>query len=242
MRLAIQPLLRAGLVLSIFHEDVIKWKHFPRYWSFVRRIHRVSGEFPAQRSMTRLSKQWQGWWFETLSRLLWRHCNVVRSSGTYTGAARRWTSIIATETSSSLGSENILKFSRADFDKVDLVMPTFLLADSNKTLYNKLFRIQVSINANVSKPGLHDGRLVSNESKSHLLLISKVTGDPLHSRAACTQLCNLNTHSRAYCSPGARLCEQWGHGCVNNEARLCARARLCRGSPVKAFWSCDESF
>ena len=23
-----------------FHEDVIKWKHFPRYWSFVRGIHR----------------------------------------------------------------------------------------------------------------------------------------------------------------------------------------------------------
>ena len=58
------------------------------------------------------------------------------------------------------------------------------------------------------------------------------TGDPLHSRAACTQPCNVNTHSRAHCSPGARLCEQWWHGCVNNGARLCASARLCRGSPV----------
>ena len=61
------------------------------------------------------------------------------------------------------------------------------------------------------------------------------TGDPLHSRAACTQPCNVNTHSRAHCSPGARLCEQWGHGCVNNGARLCASARLCRGSPVILF-------
>ena len=42
----------------------------------------------------------------------------------------------------------------------------------------------------------------------------RATGDPLHSRAACTQPCNVNTHSRAHCSPGARLCEQWG-------ARLC---------------------
>ena len=57
-------------------------------------------------------------------------------------------------------------------------------------------------------------------------------GDPLHNRAACTQPCNVNTHSRAHCSPGARLCEQWGHGCVNNGARMCASARLCRGSPV----------
>ena len=63
-------------------------------------------------------------------------------------------------------------------------------------------------------------------------LASINTGDPLHSRAACTQPCNVNTHSRAHCSPGARLCEQWEHGCVNNGARLCASARLCRGSPV----------
>ena len=47
-----------------------------------------SGEFPAQRPVTRssdvffdlclnkrLRKQSWGWWFETLSRPLWRHCN-----------------------------------------------------------------------------------------------------------------------------------------------------------------------
>ena len=50
----------------------------------------VPGEFPAQRPMTRsfgvffdlrlnkrLSKHSYGWWFETLSCPLWRHCNVV---------------------------------------------------------------------------------------------------------------------------------------------------------------------
>ena len=49
----------------------------------------VPGEFPVQRSVTRsfdvffdlrlnkrLSKQSWGWWFETLSRTLWRHCNA----------------------------------------------------------------------------------------------------------------------------------------------------------------------
>ena len=41
-------------------------------------------------------------------------------------------------------------------------------------------------------------------------LIHSTTSDPLHSRAACTQPCNVNTHSRAHCSPGARLCEQRG--------------------------------
>ena len=58
------------------HDDVIKWKYFPRYWPFVRGI-----EFPTQRPVTRsfvvyfdlrpskrLSKQsWDSWdwWFET---------------------------------------------------------------------------------------------------------------------------------------------------------------------------------
>ena len=49
----------------------------------------VTGEFPSQRPVTRsfdvffdlclnnrLSKQWWGWWFETPSQTLWRHCNV----------------------------------------------------------------------------------------------------------------------------------------------------------------------
>ena len=72
----------------------------------------------------------------------------------------------------------------------------------------------------------------ASQSDSPATRAATFTGDPLHSRAACTQPCNVNTHSRAHCSPGARLCEQWGHGCVNNGARLCASARLCRGSPV----------
>ena len=64
------------------HDDVIKWKHFPRYWPLP-----VPGEFHAKRPVTRsfdvffdlrlnkrLSKQSWGWWFETLSRPFLRHC------------------------------------------------------------------------------------------------------------------------------------------------------------------------
>ena len=66
------------------HVDVIKWKHFPRYWPFVRGIHRSPAQRPVTRSFDvffdlhpnkRLSKQWWGWWFETPSSPLWRHCN-----------------------------------------------------------------------------------------------------------------------------------------------------------------------
>ena len=56
----------------VFHDDVI-WKHFLRYWPFVRGNSPVTGELPAQRPVTRsldvflnmrlnkrLSKHWWG--------------------------------------------------------------------------------------------------------------------------------------------------------------------------------------
>ena len=56
----------------------------------------VPGEFLAQRPVTRgfdvffdlrpnkrLSKQSWGWWFETLSRSLWRQCNVIQAKTKY---------------------------------------------------------------------------------------------------------------------------------------------------------------
>ena len=71
-----------------YHYDVIKWKYFPHYWPFVRGIHRPpvnsphKGQWPWTSLFSligalnkRLSKQPWGWWFETPSRSLWRHCN-----------------------------------------------------------------------------------------------------------------------------------------------------------------------
>ena len=71
------------------HDDVIKWKHFPVTGHLCGEFTGPC-EFPAQRPVTRsfdvffdlrpnkwLSKQWWGWWFETLSSPLWRHCNVI---------------------------------------------------------------------------------------------------------------------------------------------------------------------
>ena len=37
----------------VVHDDVIKWKHFPRYCPFMRRILLVTGEFPLQRLVMR---------------------------------------------------------------------------------------------------------------------------------------------------------------------------------------------
>ena len=38
---------------KMFHDDVIKWKHFPRYWPFVRGIHRSPVNSPHK-------GQWRG--------------------------------------------------------------------------------------------------------------------------------------------------------------------------------------
>ena len=85
----IWPLLHASSMVWL---GLITWwrhqmKRFPRHWPFVRGIHRSPVNFPAQRPVIRsfgvffdlrpneqLSKQSWGWWFETPSRLLWRHC------------------------------------------------------------------------------------------------------------------------------------------------------------------------
>ena len=75
------------LDINGLHDDVIIWIHFPRYWPFVRGIHRwpVNSPYKGQwrgalmffylRLNRQLSKQWRRWRFETLPRSLWRHCN-----------------------------------------------------------------------------------------------------------------------------------------------------------------------
>ena len=73
--------------VPLYHEDVIKWKDFLRYWPFVRGIHRSPVNYSQKgqwcgalifplRLNKRLSKQPWGWWSETPWRPLWRLCNV----------------------------------------------------------------------------------------------------------------------------------------------------------------------
>ena len=63
-------------------DDVIKWKHFPCYWTFVRVNSPHKGQWCGALMFSLISvwingwkKQSWGWWFETLSCPLWRHCN-----------------------------------------------------------------------------------------------------------------------------------------------------------------------
>ena len=76
------------------HDDVIRWKHFPRFWPFVRGIHlsqrtvtRSFDVFFDLRLNKRLREQSWGRWFETPSCSLWRHCNVnkrIRDTNLFT--------------------------------------------------------------------------------------------------------------------------------------------------------------
>ena len=80
--------------LCMYHSGCSWWRHqmetFFTSLAICAGNSPVPGEFPAQRPVTwsfdvffdlrlnkRLSKQSWGWWFETLSRPLWRHCNVM---------------------------------------------------------------------------------------------------------------------------------------------------------------------
>ena len=82
------------IVHSLLLKLYIWWRHQTETFSALLAIcagnSPVTGEFPAQRSVTRnfgvcfdlrlnkrLSKQSLGWWLETPSHSLWRHCNVV---------------------------------------------------------------------------------------------------------------------------------------------------------------------
>ena len=72
-----------ALYVFLYSYDVMKWKHFPRYWPFVRRIPHTKASdtefdvFFDLRLNKRLSKQSCGWWFETPSPQLWRHRNAM---------------------------------------------------------------------------------------------------------------------------------------------------------------------
>ena len=74
------------------HDDLIKWKHCPRYWPFVWGIRRSPVNPPHKGQwcgtlmfslifawingwVSNLSKQSWGWLFETPSGPLWRNCN-----------------------------------------------------------------------------------------------------------------------------------------------------------------------
>ena len=75
---------------TTIHDDVTKWKHFPRYWPFMRGIHQSPVNFPhkGQRRgslMFSLICAWMNGWVNAgeagdLRRHrapLWRHCNDV---------------------------------------------------------------------------------------------------------------------------------------------------------------------
>ena len=54
LKIAIFTKLRAASFTgNLFHDDVTKWKHFPRYWQFVRGIHRSPVNSPHK-------GQWRG--------------------------------------------------------------------------------------------------------------------------------------------------------------------------------------
>ena len=68
----------------VLHDDVIKWKHFPRYWPFVRRIHRSpvnsshNGQWRGALMLSLICAWINGWVNNLKADDLWRaHFNVT---------------------------------------------------------------------------------------------------------------------------------------------------------------------
>ena len=90
----------APLFSGVNPKSMAWWRHQMETFSAVLALctgnSPITGEFPAQRPVTRsfdvfvdlrlnkwLSKQSWGWWFDTPSRPLWRHCNWDRGALTW---------------------------------------------------------------------------------------------------------------------------------------------------------------
>ena len=78
------------------YDDVIKWKHFSRYWPFVWGIHRLlvnsphKGQWRGALMFSLICTWTNSWvkksrrrWFETTWRWLWRHYNEIRNEKDY---------------------------------------------------------------------------------------------------------------------------------------------------------------
>ena len=114
---ALQIRVNCASISKLFwnHDDVIKWKHLPRYRSLVQ------GEFHSQRPVTRcfdvsfdlylnksLSKLTWVWRFEAPLRSLWLHCNLEDGGKLLTGVEGQSTNLTDVTVLEPQSSEKIL--------------------------------------------------------------------------------------------------------------------------------------
>ena len=79
-RYQIYTVLAGGIVWRCCHDDVMAWKPVPRYWPFVRGIHRWPVDSPHKGPDVTvnkiLNKQLSCRWFKKPWRSWWHHCNA----------------------------------------------------------------------------------------------------------------------------------------------------------------------
>ena len=83
--LALLELWGWGVCLIAVHDDVIKWKHFPRYWPFVRGIHRSPVDSPHKGQRRRalmfsLICAWTNGWATTETLVIWDAIALIMTS------------------------------------------------------------------------------------------------------------------------------------------------------------------
>ena len=109
----------------------------------------VSGEFPAQRPVTRsfdvmfdlrmnqqLGKQSWGWWFETLPRPLWRHCNINPSHPGIITVMPQWTKWRLKSPASRLFAQRFVRAHIKETSKLRVTAGGFLSQSTTTTTHH----------------------------------------------------------------------------------------------------------
>ena len=123
--------------------------------------HKLPGEFPAQRPVTRsfdvffdlclnkrLSTQSWGWWFETLSRPFWRHCNVpTLTTSAWHSMPSGWQSLGQRKRNSSQFPVTVMVFSilpkQMDRTNQDIVGEYYVYNDAGEFVHTDKMKARV---------------------------------------------------------------------------------------------------
>ena len=138
------------------HVDIIKWKHFPRYWFFVRGIHRLPMYSPQKKIVTqkfdvfidlrlniRISKHSKRRWFKTPSCPLRCQCNSICSQ------CWVYRFLITTSADAGISEVNCLIYMALELSHKE--RNSVSDHQSHDCLFNRLFKAQIKENIKASR-------------------------------------------------------------------------------------------
>ena len=144
-------------MLAYAHDHISKWKYFPRYWPFVKGIHRWPVYSPHKgqwrvalmfvlRLNKRLSKHSRRRRFETPTPALWRHCNEELSGSLMLGIHYIHSSFHSICTICSTKVNNHIIYLLVVVSVVSVTSGGIFLYENIRILWNDIMTFSMMIN------------------------------------------------------------------------------------------------